>query len=145
MPLWWEHLRTLLSLRAHEHASLPDLRGLETVRARVEGTHYLAHDRERSHNDDRMYVLRRELRNKRDMSAIAVYAKGRAVGYVAPARAATLAPLLDRIGGAAVVNGLGSESGSSRLWVDLPEEEALRGFVRTYEADAISDAAAPPR
>ncbi|MCR2785064.1 MULTISPECIES: HIRAN domain-containing protein [unclassified Microbacterium] len=145
MPLWWEHLRNLLSLRAHEHATLPDLRGLETVRARVEGTHYLAHDRERSHDGDRMYVLRREPRNKRDMSAIAVYARGRAVGYVSATRAAAIAPLLDRLGGAAVINGLGSESGSSRLWVDLPEEEALLGFVRSYEGDAISDAAAPPR
>lgn len=145
MPVWWERLRNLLSMRAHEHATLPDLRDLESSRARVEGTHYVVHDRERSRDGDRMYVLRREPRNRRDMSAIAVYAQGRAVGYVSAVRATAIAPLLDRLGGAAVINGLGSESGSSRLWVDLPEEDALRGFVRSYEGDAVSDAASPPR
>jgi len=134
MSVWWEHVRSLLSLRAHDHAALPDLRGLDSSRARVEGTQYLAHDRERLHAGDRMYVLRREPRNRRDASAIAVYARGRGVGYVSPARASDIAPMLDRLGGAAVVNGLGSDAGSTRLWVELPAPDALDEFVREYEA-----------
>ena len=134
MSVWWEHVRSLLSLRAHEHATLPDLRGLESRRARVERTHFLADDHERSHNGDRMYVLRREPRSSRDASSIAVYARGRGVGYVSDAHALGIAPLLDDLGGAAVVNGLGSTAGSSRLWVELPDEHALRDFVGSYRA-----------
>ncbi len=121
-------------MSAHEHAALPDLRGLDSHRARVEGTQYRAHDHERLSIGDRMYVLRREPRNKRDTSAIAVYARGRGVGYVSPARAAVIAPLLDRIGGAAVVNGIGTDTESSRLWVELPAPDALDDFVRDHEA-----------
>ncbi|MCR2825405.1 HIRAN domain-containing protein [Microbacterium sp. zg.Y909] len=120
-------------MSAHEHASLPDLRGLESSRARVEGTQYRAHDHERMSVGDRMYVLRREPRNKRDESAIAVYARGRAVGYVSSSRAAGIAPLLDRLGGAAVVNGVGADTESSRLWVELPTPDSLGEFVQEYE------------
>ncbi|MCR2793613.1 HIRAN domain-containing protein [Microbacterium sp. zg.Y625] len=120
-------------MSAHEHAALPDLRGLESSRARVEGTQYRPNDHERMSVGDRMYVLRREPRNQRDASAIAVYARGRAVGYVSTARAAVIAPLLDRLGGAAVVNGIGTDTDSSRLWVELPEPAVLDDFVREYE------------
>ncbi len=138
-------MRTVLSLRAHAHTALPDLRELESARARVERTHYLAHDHERSHGGDRMYVLRREPRNERDRSSVAVYARGRAVGYLSAGRAQAIAPLLDRLGGAALINGVGSESGSSRLWVELPVVEALEEFVLAHERDTLSDAASPPR
>ena len=45
-----------------------------------------------------------------------------------------MAPLLDRIGGAAVVNGAGTRQGSIRLWVDLPTEQALVDHLRATGA-----------
>lgn len=126
-------MRHLLSMPALEHPALPDLRELASTRVRVKGTQYRVHDPERRAGGDRLYVLRREPGNRRDPSAIAVYAQGRGIGYVSTVRAERMAPLLDRLGGAALVNGVGADTDSIRLWVDLPDEDALRGFVRTFE------------
>lgn len=131
MPVWWERVRHLLSMPASTHATLPDLRHLASRRVRVTGTHFRVHDPERRISGDRLYVLRRETRSRRHPSAIAVYAEGRGIGYVPVEPARRLAPLLDRLGGAAVVNGLGTASGSIRLLIDLPDEAALRRFVET--------------
>jgi hypothetical protein len=136
MPVWWERVRRLNFGHVHVHAALPDLRMLPSARVRVKGTQFLVHDPERRRSGDRIYVLRREPRNRRDPSAIAVYAGGRNVGYVSSVRASLMAPLLDRLGGAAVVNGLGAEVDSIRLWVDLPTVEALRAFVHAEELSA---------
>jgi len=133
MPIWWERVRHLLSMSALDHSALPDLRELSSTRVRVKGTQYRVHDPERGLAGDRLYVLRREPGNRRDPSAIAVYAEGRSIGYVSTVRAERMAPLLDQLGGAALVNGVGADADSIRLWVDLPEEDALRGFVRSYE------------
>jgi hypothetical protein len=134
MPIWWERVRHLLSLPALHHGALPDLRELASTRVRVKGTQYRVHDPERGLAGDRLYVLRREPGNRRDASAIAVYAEGRSIGYVSTVRAERMAPLLDRLGGAALVNGVGAETDSIRLWVDLPEEDALQRFVHSYES-----------
>lgn len=136
MPVWWERLRGLALGHASEHGALPDLRELPSSRVRVKGTQFLVHDPERSRTGDRLYVLRREPRNRREASAIAVYARGRSIGYVADVRASLMAPLLDRLGGAAIVNGSGSEADSIRLWVDLPHLAELHAFVVAHEAAA---------
>ncbi|MCT9818937.1 hypothetical protein N3K63_01410 [Microbacterium sp. W1N] len=129
MPIWLEQLRGILSMRAATHAALPDLRQLPSARARVEGTHFVANDPERRHRADRPYVLRRQ---RRRGPAIAVFAQGRNIGYVAAARAAALAPLLDELGGAALVNGVGASPRSTRLWMDLPTDDALSRYVMLY-------------
>lgn len=140
MSIWWERVRDLLSLGAHSHESVPDLRGLDSQRSRIERTHFIVNDRQRQIRGERLYVIRRQRRDRRDPTAIAVYARGRVVGQVSDVRARHLAPLLDRIGGAALVSGTGTEPGSIRLWVDLPTPEALGPYV-----DAAADPSHPAR
>lgn len=136
VSIWWERVRDLLSLGVHSHDSVPDLRGLESQRSRIERTHFLVNDRQRQIRGERLYVLRRSRRDRRNPTAIAVYARGRVVGQVSDVRARHLAPLLDRIGGAALVSGTGTEPGSIRLWVDLPTPGALAAFIADPPAAA---------
>ncbi|WP_405372336.1 MULTISPECIES: HIRAN domain-containing protein [unclassified Microbacterium] len=129
MPTWFEQLIHAVTGRSSAHDSLPDLRDLPSERVAVERTYYLVNDRERRTQDDRLYVLRREPDSRRDPAAVAVYSNGRSVGYLSPAAAEPLAPYLDQLGGAAVVNGAGSERGSITLRVDVPTVDALRGYT----------------
>lgn len=135
MPTWWEHLLHVVIGRVSRHADLPDLRPLSSRRVAVARTHYLVNDRERQSQGPRLYVLRHEPRSRRDPAGIAVYSNGRGVGYLPDRIAGAMAPLLDRIGGAAVVNGAGTRRGSLRLWVDLPAQDALRAFAHASAAD----------
>lgn len=140
MPTWWERLLHVAVGRVGRHDDLPDLRKLPSSPVSVGRTHYVVHDREREKTGDRLYVLRREPRDRRHPEDIAVYANGRGVGYLPDGAAAALAPLLDRLGGAAVVNGTGSSrAGSIRLRVEVPDAEALRGFVAAYESAAEAE------
>lgn len=58
-----------------------------------------------------------------------MFANGRNVGRVPERITREIAPLLDALGGAAIVNGAGSMTGSIRLRVDLPTAAGLAGFV----------------
>lgn len=107
-----------------------DLRELESTRVRVKGTSYVIPDRLRENVGGTVYVLRREPSNVHDTNAIVVLWEGRKVGYVSAVKAASLAPLFDRLGGGDfVVSGMGAYTRSTRLWVDLPRVPALRAFV----------------
>ncbi len=130
MPTWWEHLLHIVSGHASRHADLPDLRELPSRQVAVERTPYIVNDHERRSQADRLYVLRHEQRSRSRDAAVAVYANGRGVGFLSAATSARLAPLLDTIGGAAVVNGLGAGRGSLRLRVDVPTNEALTAYMR---------------
>ncbi|MEZ3161749.1 HIRAN domain-containing protein [Microbacterium sp. BWT-B31] len=129
MPTWWEQLLHLTTGRVDRHTGLPDLRPLPSRRVALERTHYLVNDRERLGQERRLYVLRREPTSRRNPTGIAVFSNGRTVGYLPDRIATDLAPLLDSLGGAAVVNGAGTLLGSMRLRVDVPTDEALREFV----------------
>ena len=53
------------------------------------------------------------------------------MGHLSAARAASLTPLLDQLGGEAYrVTGTGVTANSTVLWVDVPKVDALRKFVR---------------
>ena len=130
IPVWWEHLLHALTGHTRGHGALPDLRDLESRRVAVQRTQFLANDRERQSQDDRLYVLRRRPKSRRDPRTVAVYSNGRNVGYLGDDDASALAPSLDLLGGAAIVNGAGSRRGSIRLSVDVPVDAALRTFVR---------------
>ncbi|MET3468997.1 hypothetical protein ACLBWJ_09085 [Microbacterium sp. M4A5_1d] len=56
------------------------------------------------------------------------------MGYLPESVAAEMHPLLDDLGGAAVVNGAGVRTGSIRLWVDLPTSSAVRRLVATVSS-----------
>ncbi|WP_223172729.1 hypothetical protein [Microbacterium sp. NIBRBAC000506063] len=89
MPTWWEQLLHLTVGRVGQHSELPDLRELPSTVVPVERTHYVVHDRERQKSGDRLYVLRRESRDRRHPHDIAVYANGRGVGMCPAARRPT--------------------------------------------------------
>ena len=72
-----------------------DLRELPSIRMRIKGSSNWVTDKERGNFGGTEYLLVREPKNRHDESAIAVYGKGRKVGYVSAAKAAALAPLLD--------------------------------------------------
>lgn len=108
-----------------------DLREIDSVRMRVKGVaHWITFD-ERARFGGQEYLLVREPDNAADASAVAVYGKGRKVGFVSASRAASIAPLLDTLGADAYrVGGAGESEHSSVLWVDVPKLDGLRRFVR---------------
>jgi hypothetical protein len=136
MPTWWEQMLHIVSGRTRSHDDLPDLRDLPSRTVRVERTHYVVNDRERRSQEDRLYVLRHEASRRRGGADVAVYSNGRGVGYLPRAVSAGVAPLLDAVGGAAVVNGIGSTQRSIRLRVEVPTDEAWRRFSRLH---AVAD------
>ncbi|WP_322409800.1 putative glycolipid-binding domain-containing protein [Microbacterium invictum] len=135
MPTWWEHLTHVATGRSRRHVDLPDLRHLPSRRVSLERTHYVVNDPERHHRGQRLYVLRHEAdRRSRRPARVAVFSNGRDVGYLPSRVAATLAPHLDTLGGAAVVNGAGPATDSIRLRVDLPTAAALAVYTETRAA-----------
>lgn len=133
MPTWWEHLIHVATGRSRRHVDLPDLRHLPTRRVALERTHYVVNDPERHHRRQRLYVLRHETdRRSRRAARVAVFSNGRDVGYLPSRVAATVAPHLDTLGGAALVNGAGPATDSIRLRVDLPTDAAMAEFIGTH-------------
>ena len=129
MPAWWEEVLHVVTGRVSRHDDLPDLRGLETRRVALEKTHFLVDDRERRGDERRTYVMRHVASTRHDAATVTVTSNGRGVGSLPPEAAVSVAPLLHRIGGAAIINGAGSRPGSIRLWVDLPTSAALGEFA----------------
>lgn len=140
MPTWWEQMLHIVSGRTHGHDDLPDLRDLPSRTVRVERTHYVVNDHERRSQADRLYVLRHEKTRRHPGADVAVYSKGRGVGYLPRAVSATIAPLLAAVGGAAVVNGIGATPRSIRLRVEVPTDEA---WTRFAEASSSADPSPP--
>ncbi|WP_141989628.1 HIRAN domain-containing protein [Rhodoglobus vestalii] len=109
-----------------------DLRSVASTRMRVVGSANWVTDKQRAKYGGTDYLLVREPKNKFDVNAVAVYGKGRKMGYISAAKAAALAPILDplpfdsfQIGGTSVIEN------SIRLWVDVPKLPDLRNFVKT--------------
>ncbi|GAA3900656.1 hypothetical protein [Microbacterium invictum] len=140
MPAWWEEFVHVLTGRIRRHDDLPDLRQLSSRAVALERTHYLVNDRERQGRERRAYVLRREPDGSREVADVAVFSNGRGVGYLPTREAGETGPFLDRMGGAAIVNGVGPATGSIRLWVDLPTPSALGEFVGASATHITPDA-----
>jgi hypothetical protein len=106
-----------------------DLRALASQRLRIVGVANYLSERDRGVFGGDEYQLVREPENPHDGNAVAVYGRGRKVGYLSAAKAASLAPHLDRLGEAAfTVGGTSVTETSTRLWVDLPRVPELRAF-----------------
>lgn len=131
MPAWWEQLLHITTGRISRHDELPDLRHLPTRPVALERTHYVVNDRERGSQAPRTYVLRTESRTRRSSAGVAVTSNGRGVGHLPADEAGVMGPLLDQLGGAAVVNGAGPRPGGIRLWIDFPAPDAVGEFIQT--------------
>lgn len=141
MPAWWEQLLHITTGRISRHEDLPDLRHLPTRPVALERTHYLVNDRERDSQAPRKYVLRAQPGTRRSPGGVAVTSNGRGVGHLPAAAASVMRPLLDQLGGSAVVNGAGPKPGSIRLRIDLPTTDAVDEFIQTL-VDTLEPSAA---
>lgn len=133
MPAWLEQLLHITVGRVSRHSDLPDLRHLPTQSVALERTHYIVNDRERHSQERRAYVVRTDRVTRRGEMGVAVSSNGRRVGHLPTDAASVLGPLLDLLGGAAIVNGAGTREGSIKLWVDVPASDALREFIHTTQ------------
>ena len=112
-----------------------DLRELPSIRMRIKGSANWVSDTERGKFGGTEYLLVREPKNRHDQCAVAVYGKGRKVGYVSSAKAAALAPILDPLPfDAFQVSGTSVLENSIRLWVDIPKLVELRQFLKARDA-----------
>jgi hypothetical protein len=115
-----------------EGLSVLDLRELPCSRFRIVGSAYWVTDSGRYKHGGNEYLLVREPKNKWDANAVAVYGKGRKVGYLTEAKAAALAPTFDALNFDAYrVGGAAPEGNSTRMWVDIPALPRLRTFAKT--------------
>lgn len=118
---------------------LLDLRHLDSIPLRLRGLSHYVTDRGRSQYGDTELVLKREPNNRHDTFAIAVYGKGRKVGYVSKGRANLLTPLLDRLDyDGFIVEGAVEQSPDrmTQLQVMLPRVPELRALVKEHIGDA---------
>jgi hypothetical protein len=119
----------IVAAHLDEHLPRIDLRELPSSRFRIVGTAHWVTDAERARHSGQEYQLVREPENEYDASAVAVYGRGRKVGYLSAAKAAGVAPELDRLGEAAfIVSGDSVSEQSIRMWVDIPRLPGLRAF-----------------
>ena len=108
-----------------------DLREVPSTRMRIKGSANWVKDSARAKFGGTEYLLVREPENEFDTSAVAVYGKGRKVGYLSSVKAAGLAPILDPLGfDAFIVGGVSVFENSIRLWVDVPVLAELRRFLK---------------
>lgn len=109
-----------------------DLREVDSTRMRIVGSANWVTNEERAVYGGQEYLLVREPDNEHDGSAVAVYGKGRKIGYLSAARAASIAPQLDELSADAyTVGGTTVLGGTVRLWVNVPRTPALRAYVQT--------------
>lgn len=115
-----------------QHLGVLDLSGLDSTRTRIVGTGYYLAWEERRKFGGLEYLLMREPDNEHDPKAVAVYGtRGRMVGHLSAAKAASYSPLLQQLRHDAYrVAGVGATSASGVLWVDLPRLPALRQFLK---------------
>lgn len=115
-----------------QHLGVLDLSTLESTRTRIVGTGYYLTWEERQKFGALEYLLVREPDNQHDPMAVAVYGKrGRMVGHLSTAKAASYSPLLKQLRHDAYrVSGVGATSASGVLWVDLPRLPVLRQFMK---------------
>jgi hypothetical protein len=110
--------------------TLLDLHGVPSTRMRIKGSANWVTDQERSEYGGTEYLLLREPENQYDKQALAIYGRGRKVGYVSASKAAALAPILDSLPfDAFSVGGTSVIESSIRLWVDVPKVPDLRKHV----------------
>jgi hypothetical protein len=108
-----------------------DLREVAYGRHRIVGSSNYVTDDERRVYGGTSYLLVREPENTHDSNAVAVYGRGRKVGHLSAAKAAGLAPILDRLGFDAYrIGGTAVVENSIRLWADIPTVTALRAWVK---------------
>jgi hypothetical protein len=111
-----------------------DLRAVKSMRMRIKGTYAWISENQRSTYGGTEYLLVREPENTHDERAVAIYGKGRKVGYLSASKAEGIAYLLDHMpADAFLVSGATTTADSSQLWVDVPSAPALRVFAKAHQ------------
>jgi len=115
-----------------------DVKAVDAIRQRVRGLSYWVTSDERSkYGADEMFLVP-EPGNEFDSQAVAVFSRGRKIGYLTSARAAMVFPLLVELPGIALrVRGEGRSGSSSALWVYVPETEPLRRHIRAVMKQSL--------
>lgn len=134
-----EPLRVVESVTIDESGLLTlDLRQVPSSRFRIVGSAYCVTEAERAEFGATDYLLKREPDNENDTNAVAVFGKGRKVGYLSAAKAAAIAATLDGLGFEVYqVGGTAVLGNSVRLWVDIPKSADLRLFVAGRNGGAM--------
>lgn len=107
-----------------------DLRSIPATKYGIAGcVHSVTQAGMFKHGSDE-YLLIREPRNKHDSNAVAVFGKGRRVGYARRAKAEMLAPILDPLPyDAFLVAGTGMDA-EKQMTVSIPAAAALQKLVK---------------
>jgi len=116
--------------RDFTRARLIDLRSLPAMDLRAVGTAYCLGYEERDEYAADEYLLVREPDNPHDSDAVAVYSRGRRVGWLSAVKAEKYAPLLDVFGADAYRVGGTTREGKTATVILLPTLPALRAHVR---------------
>ncbi|WP_166784722.1 HIRAN domain-containing protein [Cryobacterium sp. TMT2-14] len=112
-----------------------DLRSIPATQYRIVGSAFSVTQAGRYAHGADQYLLIREPRNKHDPNAVAVYGKGRRVGYVSRTKAAMLAPILDPLPqDAFLVNGTGMGA-EKQMQVGIPAAAGLQKFLKALPAE----------
>lgn len=112
--------------------SVLDLRELPSAKFRIVGSSYWVTETGRYRHGGKSYLLVREPQNDSDTNAVAVYGKGRKVGYLSQAKASALVPILDGLSYDAFrVGGEPPNGDSMRMWVEVPAVPKLRAFAES--------------
>lgn len=112
--------------------SILDLRELPSASFRIVGSSYWVTEAGRYRHGGNSYLLVREPDNESDVNAVAVYGKGRKVGYLSQAKASAIAPILDGLPfDAFCVGGQPPDDKSIRMWVDVPAIPKLTAFAKS--------------
>ena len=112
-----------------------DLRSIPATQYRIVGSAYSVTQAGLYAHGADQYLLIREPRNKHDLNAVAVYGKGRRVGYATRTKAAMLAPILDPLPyDAFLVNGTGMGA-EKQMQVGIPAAAALQKFLEALPAE----------
>ncbi|TFC83304.1 hypothetical protein E3T23_02745 [Cryobacterium cheniae] len=112
-----------------------DLRSIPATQYRIVGSAFSVTQAGRYEHGADQYLLIREPRNKHDPNAVAVYGKGRRVGYATRTKAAMLALILDPLPyDAFLVNGTGMGA-EKQMQVGIPAAAALQKYLRVLPAE----------
>ncbi|SDS10959.1 hypothetical protein SAMN04489860_0814 [Paraoerskovia marina] len=116
-----------------------DLSGVDSVRVRIVATDVLLGEEERESVDRTEYLVVREPADVDAVSTLAVFDGERKIGYLSPAKADLLVPLLDSMPADAFrIAGDPDVAKPEQFWAFIPRVPALRAHAQSLLADSAA-------